>query len=122
MIRLPGTVTIVVIATAVGGLMLASHDRLSRYAQNKPVLVAQTSAEDFYNRGVTRASAGDYRGAVEDFTQALRVNPNAAEAYMGRGFARAELKDYPAAIEDFTQALRINPNEAEAYIARGFAR
>ncbi len=35
-----------------------------------------TPGVQHYKRGVWKAKQGDYRGAIEAFTKALRVNPN----------------------------------------------
>ncbi|MFK0734953.1 MAG: tetratricopeptide repeat protein, partial [Gloeotrichia echinulata HAB0833] len=64
----------------------------------------------------------DIKGAIEDYNQALKINPNDAQAYNNRGGARVNSGDFKGAIEDFNQALKINPNLAEAYKNRGVAR
>lgn len=73
-------------------------------------------------RGMVKAQQGDYEKAIEDYTQALTVNPNYVGAYLNRGSAYANLGNYSKAITDFNQALRINPNSAEAYYNRGATR
>src|SRR5437762_3528375 len=75
-------------------------------------VAAQINADDFIERAEQKADQGDLRGAVEDFTQALRIDPSSVEAYLGRGFAQAELQAFNAAIDDFTQALRLGPADA----------
>jgi len=70
---------------------------------------------------------GDYEGVIENFNQALRLNPNDAKAYVNRGNVHYEIarhsgtryQEYRAAIEDFNQALRLNPNDAKTYVIRG---
>ncbi|MGK7873930.1 MAG: tetratricopeptide repeat protein [Xenococcaceae cyanobacterium] len=83
---------------------------------------ASQTAKDFFNQGYKKDEQGDYKGAIEDYTQAIRINPNYADAYNNRGLARYQLGEYQAAIEDYTQAIRINPNDADAYYSRGIAR
>jgi tetratricopeptide (TPR) repeat protein len=57
--------------------------------------------------------------AVDEFTEAIRLNPNYAEAYYQRGIIYGGPWLYEnAAIEDFSQAIRINPNYKEAYKER----
>ncbi|MFN7557735.1 tetratricopeptide repeat protein, partial [Microcystis sp.] len=82
-------------------------------------LSAQTTpnpvkAVEFYNRGVDRLTAGDYSGAIADFTQALQLEPKDADAYYNRGYAELVLGQYERAIADYTQALTINPNYVNA--------
>ncbi|MEH1820406.1 MAG: tetratricopeptide repeat protein [Nostoc sp.] len=80
------------------------------------------SAETYYNEGLEKYNNKDFRGAIEDYTQAIQINPNYAAAYINRGLARYDLGDNQAAIQDYNQAIQINPNDAAAYINRGSAR
>ena len=88
-------------------------------------LKAQVNAPDadfYFKQGQNLANSGDIKGAIENFNQAIRINPNYAEAYVERGNARDDSGDFKGAIEDYNQALRINSNLAEAYNDRGIAR
>jgi len=84
--------------------------------------VAQTSAEDFSQAGVDKMLNQDYTGAIEDFIQAIRLDPNNAKAYSNLGLARANLGDKIGAISEFSQTLHLNPELATAYYNRGFIR
>jgi tetratricopeptide (TPR) repeat protein len=79
------------------------------------------NTEYFLNRGLYKAEAADYRGAIADFNQAILSNSNSAQTYHNRGLACFKLGETQAAIKDFTQALRLNPNYTEAYLDRGNA-
>ncbi len=76
----------------------------------------------YYNRGVARLKTGDNQGALDDFTEALRLKPNYVNAYNNRGVVRLQRGDYKGAIDDFTEGLRFNPDDATAYLNRGSAR
>jgi tetratricopeptide (TPR) repeat protein len=75
----------------------------------------------YYARGYVRLQLGDNKGAIQDYTQAININPNDAKAYYNRGLANSNLGDKQAAIQDYTQAININPNYANAYYNRGLA-
>lgn len=64
-------------------------------------------------------SKGKISKAVQDFSDAIRINPDYAVAYNARGFVLYQLGFYSLAILDFTEAISINPNYAEAYYNRG---
>jgi tetratricopeptide (TPR) repeat protein len=99
---------------------------LKRYKEaaaaiNKAIELSPRAA--FYlNQGIVRNDLGDKQGAIDDFNQAIKFNPNLALAYYNRGIVRYELGDKQGAIDDFNQAIKINPNLAQAYYNRGNAR
>ncbi|MHC5933067.1 tetratricopeptide repeat protein [Nostoc sp.] len=78
-------------------------------------------ADAYISSGIARYNLGDYQGAIDDYNQALKINPDYALAYSNRGSARHNLADNQGAIDDYTQALKINPNYTDAYINRGSA-
>ena len=78
--------------------------------------------EKYLNSGNKRFKQKDYRGAIADYTKAIKTDRNNATAYYNRAGARMELKDYKGAIADYTKAIEINPKYAEAYYNRGLAR
>jgi tetratricopeptide (TPR) repeat protein len=81
----------------------------------------QKLALDYVARGGAYAAKGQYDRAIEDFDQAIRLNPNYAEAFGRRGDAYFGKGQYDRAFEDFDHAIRINPNDARAFVARGNA-
>jgi len=74
------------------------------------------------NRGYAKFGLGDYRGAIKDCDEALRLNPNYPDAYNNRGAAKSELGDYKGAIKDHDEALRLNPNDPADYNNRSNAK
>ncbi|HEY9811367.1 MAG TPA: tetratricopeptide repeat protein [Halomicronema sp.] len=82
----------------------------------------KTKSQDFYKRGVDRSQEGDHRGAIANYTQALRFNAKDAELYYKRANAHYDLGEYAQAIVDYTQAIKLNPNYADAYYNRADAK
>ncbi|HBE57407.1 MAG TPA: hypothetical protein DEG17_27425 [Cyanobacteria bacterium UBA11149] len=72
-----------------------------------------------------RANAYYYTGendqAIDDFNQALKLEPNNARTYNNRGVAYREKGEKDRAIADFNLALKLNPNSALVYNNRGRA-
>ena len=81
----------------------------------------QEFANKYYKRGVAYTENGDYDCAIEDFTQAIELNPNFAEAYYQRGLADAKKGEVDKAIADYTKAIALKPNYADAYYRRSKA-
>ena len=71
-----------------------------------------TTRGDYYNDG-------KYRLALDEFTTAIRLNPNYTYAYWYRGYAYYELGQYQRAIEDFDKAIQLDPDMALAYNNQG---
>ncbi|XGB38463.1 MAG: tetratricopeptide repeat protein [Cyanobacteria bacterium LVE1205-1] len=80
------------------------------------------SASDYFDSGKKKYNQGDFLGAISDYSEAIRIDPNYAKAYNNRGFAKDKLKDYQGAISDYSEAIRIDPNFAYAYNNRGNAK
>jgi tetratricopeptide (TPR) repeat protein len=87
----------------------------------RPV-ISEPTADDYLLQGSRKAKSKDYKGAIADYDQAIRLSPNNASAYSNRGFARGELGENQGALSDYDQAIRINPKVAYAYGQRGWLR
>ncbi|MGD0904757.1 MAG: tetratricopeptide repeat protein [Terracidiphilus sp.] len=78
-------------------------------------------AKAFYDRGSAYMHKGDNDRAIQDYDQALRLNPSDAKAFSNRGLSYAHKGDYDRAIQDYDQALRLNPSDVVAFVGRGNA-
>ena len=90
------------------------EDRLTETIQ-----ADSTMLYPYLERAVQRFEGGYYRGAVEDYTDALEIDPSNAEIWLGRGLAREKLKDYEGAFSDYTKAIEIKEDFFKAWINRG---
>ncbi len=87
---------------------------------NKPYAVK--SAKDYFDSGRAAQQRGEYKKAVEDYDEAIVLNPKYAIARYNRGNTHLVLNNYQDAIEDYAAALELNPKYAEAYNNRGVAK
>ncbi|QYX32560.1 J domain-containing protein [Sphaerospermopsis torques-reginae] len=79
-----------------------------------------TTAETFYYRAMEKAQKGKYSEAIEDFTQAIRMNPNYIEAYRYRGLAcsklgyenraKSDLKNASIGFDEAVYSIAFSPN------------
>ena len=97
---------------------------LSVLALGSPLITANANplATQYFNQGVEKYKAGNYRGAIAAWSKAIEINPRDADAYYNRGIAKRKLNDYQGAIVDYNKAIEINPQDAYAYLNRGIAR
>jgi tetratricopeptide (TPR) repeat protein len=79
------------------------------------------SAEDYMDRGYEYLQKKQYDKAIEDFTEAIRLDPKLADAYLNRGVAFEKKKEYDKAIKDYTEVIRLSPKDGDAYFNRGVA-
>jgi serine/threonine protein kinase len=86
---------------------------------NSPTLKSATA---YIERGLARYKAEDYQGAIKDYDEAIRLNPDDADTFYNRGLARYSSKDNQGAIEDYNEAIRLNPKDADSFYNRGLAR
>ena len=56
---------------------------------------------------------GDLKGAIDSYTQAIKIKPDYVQAYNNMGNALYEKGDTAAAIDSLQKALKINSNYAE---------
>ena len=71
----------------------------------------------YYNRGVLQ---NDQQSQIQDYTQAIRINPEYASAYYNRGLAFRKMNRLDDALADYTAALRIEQKH-DIYNNRGVA-
>ena len=55
--------------------------------------------------GISYGETGQYRQAIDRFTQAISADPDCVEAYVNRAFAKGELDDYEGSIVDLDEAF-----------------
>ncbi|MCC6780132.1 MAG: tetratricopeptide repeat protein [Hyphomicrobiales bacterium] len=77
-------------------------------------------AEAHNNRGVAYRLKGDLEHAIQDYSQAIKLNSKLASAYNNRGVVYDKKGDYERAIADYEQAIKLKPSP-EAYFNRGNA-
>lgn len=77
-----------------------------------------TDWEEYYFRGDEKYEAEDYEGAIEDFTQSIKLKPD-AKAYYKRGLAKEEIDDYQGSKYDYIRSIELHPKQWEAYYDLG---
>ncbi len=74
-----------------------------------------------HNLGMALAARGDWDMAINQYTEALRINPKSAETHNALSVVLLREGRLDEALSRSTEALRLNPKLADAYSNRGTA-
>ena len=114
--------------------VLSDTTKRRRYDRRIPLQQPQTSrkttysaaiprtAKDFYARGTIRAQAKEYRQAIKDYTQAIKLDSRFVDAYLKRCEMRYKLGDHQGVLNDCYEVFNIDPTVAKAHYYQGRAR
>ena len=86
-----------------------------------PAPVVAHSAMDLYAAGRNRFDAGDVKGAIDAYLQAIKLEQGSAEVYLNLGHAYLKLQKDNEAIKAFKQSLKLNPDQPETAYGLGLA-
>ena len=65
----------------------------------------------YQQRGFASASNQNFQGAVQDFTEALKINSRDARIYEQRAAVEMKMRDYDKALADYSELIKLKPNE-----------
>ncbi len=95
-------------------------ERFQTYHQKVSKLKHFKSLGELYNfRGLTKDILEKSEEAIDDYTEAIKLNPQYAKAYLNRGVAKYVIGKHEDAIADYNQAIEFNPKDANIYTNRG---
>ncbi len=86
--------------------------------------VINTTGKTYFpllKRGIAYREEQNYKAALSDLNESIRLNHNNYYAYENRGFIYLVQKKYNTAIDDFRSSLEFNPESSYAYCSLGFA-
>jgi tetratricopeptide (TPR) repeat protein len=75
----------------------------------------------FNSRGNVHLGRRNYDRAIDDYNEAIRLDPTYAIGFNNRGLAHQRKGEIDRAIEDYDEAIRLNPRLAAAFFARADA-
>jgi tetratricopeptide (TPR) repeat protein len=82
----------------------------------------QLSAEQYLERGYEKSQSGDKRGALDDYSKALDLNPRYVRAWYNRGVIKDVLGDRPGSIADYDEAIKLDPKHVSAHYNRALMK
>ena len=76
---------------------------------------SRTQAEDHYYAALDHFAEGKYETAIEEYQQALAIDPTFADAMHGLARVLQDLERYDEAIEIAKRLIEINPDDILAH-------
>ena len=96
-----------------------SGEGVKGYLEEALPLVEPKTAAAFHRRGLRTLERGAAAKALEDLSEAHRLDPKSADILADRARAYRARKDYDLALDDIAEALQLNPRHPGAYNVRG---
>ena len=84
--------------------------------------VAASAPNPYFDTALEHLLVEEYEPAIQDFTEAIKNQPNVAEAYYNRAYAYAATRKYSLALEDLDKAIQLRSQFPQAYFNRGIVK
>jgi tetratricopeptide (TPR) repeat protein len=102
---------------AIADVIISGCSAVIQGSQGSPKQLATA----FNNRGFVSKFKGEYDHALEDYNQAILLNPGFASAYNNRGVIYRLRGDYDRAIKDYDQAIWLDSTIPAVFYNRAIA-
>jgi len=97
-----------------------SYFPFGRYGiSGKDLVNRAKEARKHFNRGCDFGDKGDKDGAIREYKEAIRIDPNYALAHYNLGISLKNKGDIDGAIREYKEAIRLDPNYASAHYNLG---
>lgn len=111
------------VAEAPNGVSTPNADPSATNSGDAPVIPGREQAPGppandanfFRQRGIAAYRSGDFLGAIGNFDEAIRLNPDDAQSHNIRGNVWDELGAFERALADYDAAIRIDSNNPAAF-------
>jgi tetratricopeptide (TPR) repeat protein len=70
-------------------------------------------------RGYQRLQKGDLKGALDDYNEVIRLEPQDPENYLNRCVVKEKMQDHAGALADYSHALKLDEKNPKAWACRG---
>jgi len=113
-------------AFVLGGIFLLVYfirrrkNFLKQFSYNKSPHI--DDFEELLSSSFYKSYSNDYKGAIEDINNALKIKPHMERLYFQRAKLREQLKDLEGAKADYTKAILLKENYDVAFLNRGLIK
>lgn len=103
-----------------GVMLTAKNDTLAPYYFQRALEHEPRRDDIYYKLGVYYMNQDEVNKAIENYTEATRLNPQNSDAFYNLGFIFIQLKEYQDARDYFSKSIAARPNY-KAHYGRGYA-
>jgi tetratricopeptide (TPR) repeat protein len=79
----------------------------------------QTTAQDWYNKGLALDNQGRYDEAIQAYDKAIEIDPRDKDIWNNKGIALYDQKRYSEAIQAYDKAIELDPKYAGVWFNKG---
>jgi tetratricopeptide (TPR) repeat protein len=95
----------------------SANDEDADFASENSGFNPQVNA--YIDRGIRFHKRHEYASAINEYSRAISLEPNAADLYFDRGLSLSESGNYYEALNDFTKCISLNSSSDPCYFNRG---
>jgi tetratricopeptide (TPR) repeat protein len=81
---------------------------------------APNLAAVYQQRGYAAATNQQFQDAINDYSEAIKINPDDSRIYEQRAAVEMKLNDMDKALADYSEAIKLKPNEVRYYLYRSY--
>jgi tetratricopeptide (TPR) repeat protein len=81
---------------------------------------APNLAAVYQQRGYAAATSQQFQDAINDYGEAIKINPEDPRIYEQRAAVEMKLNDMDKALADYSEAIKLKPNEVRYYLYRSY--
>jgi tetratricopeptide (TPR) repeat protein len=81
---------------------------------------APNLAAVYQQRGYAAATNQQFQDAINDYAEAIKINPEDSRIYEQRAAVEMKINDIDKALADYSEAIKLKPNEVRYYAYRSY--
>ncbi|XP_074599947.1 stress-induced-phosphoprotein 1-like [Brevipalpus obovatus] len=99
---------------------LAEIEKMIKEEEKKSYINPELALEE-KNKGKELFEKGDYPGALQRYTEAMKRDPTSAVLFSNRAACYQKLAEFKLALQDCDECIKLDPTFVKAYIRKGYA-
>ncbi len=103
------------------GAFFPALSKIHHWQKESKIAMDTTKDETYIRSGLIKYGDKDYEGALSDFNETIKRDPNNWMAYRYIGNTALKLKNYSNAIDSYSKAISIKPNDTLSFRGRAQA-